>query len=87
MQVYGDVGPTRYVACGDDNNDTGRSGAKLWVNGRVEGDRGGRPGGGALSGSIVTYSEVTFPFEGVNDEVVLVYGLDSGFGEDPDMGT
>ena len=40
-----------------------------------------------MSGSIVTYSDVTFPFEGVNDEVVLVYGLDSGFGADPDMGT
>ena len=86
MQVQDDVGPARYVACGNNENDTSRSGAKLWVTGRVDGGRGGHTDGGALSGGVVAYSEVTFPLEGVNDEVVLVHGLDSGFGEDPDVG-
>ena len=47
---------------------------------------GGHTDGGALGGGVVTYSEITFALEGVNYEVMLIHGLNSGFGEDPNVG-
>ena len=51
----------------------------------VIGSWGWRPYFGALGGGVVAYSEESFPLEGVNDEIVLVWRLDPGFGEDSNV--